>query len=236
MIEPSLIRDPFIESFLGKPCFRLNPCDHASNLFQSGDSGFVYAKIKTSNIADISRLEGIGFNLIDTNIQLQRSASDSWDDRHISPSCLIEFAEPSDLPDVERIASSSFLFSRFHLDPKIEDSVANEIKRQWAKNFFAGKRGDCMVVAKNQNQTIGFLLLLDQEDKRTIDLIAVSKGHRGKGLASAMIRFAGKESLGRQITVGTQVTNSQSLRSYESLGFRIYDSYYVLHYHGPVAT
>lgn len=236
MIEPSLIRDPFIESFLGKPCFRLNLCDHASNLFQSGDSGFVYAKVKTSNIAEISRLERIGFNLIDTNIQLQRSASESWDDRNISSSCRIELGEPSDLKDVERIAASSFLFSRFHLDPKIENSVANEIKRQWATNFFAGKRGDFMVVAKDQNQTIGFLLLLDQEDKRTIDLIAVSKVHRGKGLASAMIRFAAKEALGRQIVVGTQVANSPALRSYENLGFRAYESYYVLHYHGPVAT
>jgi ribosomal protein S18 acetylase RimI-like enzyme len=236
VIDPSLIRDPFIESFLGKPCFQLNPCDHASNLFQSGDSGFVYTKVKTSKTSDISRLERIGFNLIDTSIQLRRSTSESWDDRDISSSCRIELAEPSDLPDVERIAASSFLFSRFHLDPKIEDSVANEIKRQWATNFFAGKRGDCMVVAKDQNHTIGFALLLDQDDKRTIDLIAVSKRHRGKGLASAMIRFAAKEALGRQIVVGTQVANFPSLRSYENLGFRIYDSYYVLHYHGPVAT
>tara|TARA_B110000008_G_scaffold262437_2_gene284762 strand:- start:7330 stop:8040 length:711 start_codon:yes stop_codon:yes gene_type:complete len=236
MIDHSLIRDPFTESFLGKPCFQLNHYNRAFNLPRSGDAGFIYTKIQTSRIADISKLERIGFNLIDTNIQLQRPASGNWDEKNISSSCRIRLAEPSDLPDIENIAASSFLFSRFHLDPKIEDSVANEIKRQWATNFFAGKRGDCMVVAKDQNQTIGFLLLLDQEDKRTIDLIAVSKGHRGKGLASAMIRFAAKEALGRQIVVGTQVANSPSLRSYENLGFRAYESYYVLHYHGPVAT
>jgi ribosomal protein S18 acetylase RimI-like enzyme len=236
MNNPSLIEDPFTESFLGKPCFQLNYCDRTFNLPRSGDSGFICTKIQTSRIADISKLERIGFNLIDTNIQLQRPASGNWNEKNISSSCRIRLAELSDLPDIENIAASSFLFSRFHLDPKVENSVANQIKRQWAINFFAGKRGDCMIVARIQNRTVGFTLILDQEDKRTIDLIAVSKRYQGKGMASAMIRSAAEGALGRQIVVGTQVANFPSLRSYENLGFRIYESYYVLHYHGPVTA
>ena len=177
----------------------------------------------------------MSMHLAEKETHVHIEARVNWDEKNISSSCRIRLAEPSDLPDIENIAASSFLFSRFHLDPKVQDSVANQIKRQWAINFFAGKRGDCMIVAKNQNKTVGFTLILDQKEKRTIDLIAVSKRYQGKGMASAMIRSAAEGALGKQIVVGTQVANFPSLRSYENLGFRIYESYYVLHYHGPVA-
>lgn len=236
MMSSLLIRDLFIESFLCKPCFRLNVCDLDSVTFQSGKFGFVDTKVSTSNIESITKLEKAGFNLIDTNIKMQRSASQTWENQGISSSYRIELVKTSDKLEVEHIAKSSFNFSRFHLDPNISDSVANEIKRNWASNFFEGKRGDCMIVVKYLNRTIGFLQLLDEEDKRTIDLIAVLKNHHGNGLASAMIRFAAKEDLTRNIVVGTQVSNIPSLRCYEKLGFRVIESNYIFHYHGLISA
>ena len=35
----------------------------------------------------------------------------------------------------------------------------------------------------------------------------------------------------KTVRVGTQIANIPSLRLYESLGFRIADTHYVLHYH-----
>ena len=72
-----------------------------------------------------------------------------------------------------------------------------------------------------------------------IDLIAVHPAHARKGHARAMIGLAalkgtGAGQLPRGMVVGTQAANIASIRLYESLGFRLSDSKFVLH-HGGVA-
>ena len=51
-------------------------------------------------------------------------------------------------PRYRRIAQRDFSVSRFHLDPQIPDEVARTIKRDWVDNFFAGARGDRMLVVE----------------------------------------------------------------------------------------
>ena len=66
-----------------------------------------------------------------------------------------------------------------------------------------------------------------------IDLIAVDKRNRGKGLAKTMISYASINCLSSHgaIEVGTQIANTESLALYAKLGFGIISSSYVLHRH-----
>ncbi len=93
-----------------------------------------------------------------------------------------------------------------------------------------------MVVPTYQGRAVGFLQLLSRDETLIIDLIAVDKTHQGRGLATAMIKFAA-DSCGdwKRMLVGSQVANIPSARTYEKLGFRMCDSSYVFHYHGPIA-
>jgi GNAT superfamily N-acetyltransferase len=115
--------------------------------------------------------------------------------------------------------------------------VANKIKSHWTGNFFKGKRGDWMIVMTCLGKVMGFLQLLSKDDTIIIDLIAVDKIHQGRGLAAGMIEFAAKQcGEWSRMQVGTQLSNVPSTRAYEKLGFRMYGSSYVFHYHGPVNT
>jgi ribosomal protein S18 acetylase RimI-like enzyme len=73
---------------------------------------------------------------------------------------------------------------------------------------------------------------LDSDGKLVIDLIAVTKAHRGSGLARGMIAFAASTfTQFHTMLVATQIANIPSMRLYEGIGFRIVGAQYILHRH-----
>ncbi|MAT10623.1 MAG: hypothetical protein CMM02_06405 [Rhodopirellula sp.] len=229
-----LKRDPFISDIIGKPAWMVSDTNHLEEKdFARGNDGFVYAKADCQNIISIGRLEKFGFHLIDTNVQLDRFSSGLLYDLQVPKNYKIDFAEPENAQRVEQIAATSFKYTRFHLDPFISDKFANDIKRQWAGNFFKKIRGDYMVVLKYKTEIVGFLQLILKDKNLIIDLIAIDKLHQGKGLAGVMINFAANHlDKWQRMLVGTQVTNIPSMRSYVKQGFNICQSSYIFHYHG----
>ena len=232
------IADRFIAGILGKPTWRVK-CNTSVllNCFNNGPMSFAYTKLECLNIDLIKTFEQIGFNLIDTNIQFERSKKRACRDMKLPSNYDMRFAQLDDRETVEKVAFSSIKYSRFHLDPLIPNTLASDIKRSWAGNYFMGKRGDTMVVSTFQNKVVGFLQLLLNGNTYIIDLIAVEKSHQGKGLAGKMIEFAAAKCCEWiTMSVGTQLSNIPSINLYQKLGFRICNSSYVFHYHGPVQS
>ena len=231
-----LIPEPFLAAILEKPCFRLADPETISQVnFQAGSDGFAYAKVDTKKPWVAEAVQDAGFRLIDSNVQLDRPMKGEWPGTDLKSEYEIRPAKSEDHADVERVAGNSFIFTRFHLDPKVPDKHANAIKARWAGNYFTGKRGDQMLVAAHKGRAVGFLQLLAREETLVIDLIAVEKAHQGNGLATGMITHAAESNADRErMLVGTQIANTPSLRAYEKLGFRVCASDYLFHYHGPI--
>jgi ribosomal protein S18 acetylase RimI-like enzyme len=196
--------------------------------------GFAYARVPTAEVRLAHLLEDAGFRLVDTGITLE-AATVAGTARPSSAAARL--ARAGDETAVAEIARTAFRYSRFHLDPRIPAALANEIKREWAVNYFRGRRGDYMVVAERSSSVAGFLqLLAGKGGTLTIDLIAVAEAQRGQGLASDMIRFAAREcGAPARLRVGTQAANVASLRLYERLGFTVAGTSHVFHLHAPVA-
>ena len=233
-------RDTFLESILNRPAYKINEFTDSADLKFLQDKNynpkgsFFHTKVDCSNVSNLRAFENSGFKIIEENITLEKKGEASnvkepfWDRQQYE----IRWAQDEDRNFVEDIAQKSFYHDRFHQDPKIDNSVADEIKRQWAGNFFLGKRGDAMIVATFNNQPVAFLLLLLTKKHSVIDLIAVSRDHRKKGLSKQMINYALKNfSANTRWLVGTQSTNIPSVRLYESLGFQNIGSQHVLHWH-----
>jgi ribosomal protein S18 acetylase RimI-like enzyme len=195
---------------------------------------FMYAKVSAIAPSAVKFLETLGFNLVDTNVVFEKPIASQ---QRFAGHCAVRFALPEDKNQVVALAEKSFVYSRFHLDKSIPEVIANTIKATWVGNFFAGKRGDQMVVAlmgeASVNEVIvGFLQLLQRNNDLTIDLIAVAENQRRKGVAGDMIAYAESQYQDcSRILVGTQVANIPSVRLYEKLGFRLCASNYVFHYH-----
>jgi hypothetical protein len=103
-------------------------------------------------------------------------------------------------------------------------------------NFFAGRRGDRLLVADTATGVAGFLLALEQGDQGVIDLVALDPRLRGSGALGGLVAswVAAAPGLAR-LAVGTQLSNVRSMRAYGRMGFRVSKTTYVLHCHGQVA-
>lgn len=230
-----LQKDPWLAGILNREVYRI-----AAEKLPGGDWAlpaetsrvFAYAKLDPQAHRAIGLLEDRGFRLVDTNVTFGKAVTPAG-----TPDAgqVLRAARPGDEEAVTAIARSSFVFSRFHADPLIPRETADEVKARWAANFFSGARGDAMIVAEHNGRVSGFLLLAlkKEEQAMIIDLIAVDKTARDRGIASGMIRFAERSLRGfRTISVGTQLANQASIRLYESLGFRFASAAYVFHFHG----
>lgn len=191
---------------------------------------FLFSKVSVLSLTQIKFLEKLYFNLIETNIVFSKPVSTN--EKYIGK-CELRFAISEDQEQVANIAMGNFIYSRFHMDKVIPLDVANKIKAEWVSNFFLGKRGDYMIVAMVDGVVAGFLqILCDNDNNLVIDLIAVDKQHRGKGVATDMITYAQTQlKQFNNISAGTQVANTPSMNLYEKIGFRISGAQYVFHYH-----
>ena len=191
---------------------------------------FVFSKISTNSVNMWQCLEKANFKLIDTNVKFELN-NNKLSEKQQHNDIEICFAEKKHQQAAGKIARNNFIYSRFHLDPLIDNDIASQIKQNWVKNYFFGKRGDEMVLALLNNEPVGFLQLIIKDKELFIDLIGVDKIAQGRGIASSMIQFASENIKRSCIKVGTQIGNLPSIKLYQKLGFVFIESDYVFHYH-----
>ena len=92
------------------------------------DDLFIFVKVRTNLVNHINKIENLGFRLIDTNI-LFTGNSELRHKEHRKDNIYIKFSENSHKSFVGDIAYNNFVFSRFHLDPKIKKSQADSLKK-----------------------------------------------------------------------------------------------------------
>ena len=226
------VYDPWLASVLEKPAWRVTEKIPENLILGNMDPIFIDAKSAVHELNAHTNLIRCGFRLVCTSVSLKCNRFMSVPAETGGPGCGVRFAEASDRSSIAEMASNSFKYDRFHMDTSIPSIVADRIKRNWAENFFCGRRGDWMVVAHERRQIVGFLQLLNKDDESlVIDLIAVRESARGRGYASRMISFAADNSMNSPpIYVGTQLTNLPSIALYENLGFRMSAADHVFHF------
>lgn len=236
---PPFSSDLWLAETLGQPVYRLSASLEESRLraemdrLANGRSAFFYAKIPTADVAASLTLQRTGFSVVDTAITFR------WCEGHRPAQSGVEVAPVSSAQGeaVAAIAATSFVWSRFHLDPKIPASAANLVKRRWIENYVTGKRGSGLYAATVKGEVAGFLAVLEADANHrkvaVIDLIGVSGAHQQHGVGTALVQAFVRDWRTRvsELRVGTQAANIRSLRFYESNGFRISDTSFVLHAH-----
>jgi GNAT superfamily N-acetyltransferase len=225
-----LHKDDWLSGQLRRPTFSLAP-PFEENLAREVEAlpqdSFAYTRVPAQNSRDIHLLQNIGFQLVDTTLIFRGQLSGS------TPLGPIRAAEAGDEECVAGVAKESYRFSRFHLDPRIPDGLAGEVKAAWVRNFFHGKRGDALLIAESEAREVaGFLLAICKENEVVIDLIAVSPRFQRQGHAANLVRaLVSRYPAVASVSAGTQAANIGSARFYESLGFRLSASAQVFHLH-----
>ncbi|MCX7836663.1 MAG: GNAT family N-acetyltransferase [candidate division WOR-3 bacterium] len=140
----------------------------------------------------------------------------------------IEVAKKEDLVELEKISAHSFFNTRFYKDKNFKRKLIEKFYKEWIRNSFNNKKEHQIFVYKINNKVIGFIncriLKLSKRKIGIIDLIAVEKKYRGKGIGKNLVK-KGLEYFQRkrvkEVYVETEKENLSALRLYKSLGMRI---------------
>ena len=186
------------------------------------------AKVETGDLATVLELNVAGLVPVNVNTLLAREPGGSAPEP--PDGVQVREIEPTDT-ELADVAGRSFSRTRFHLDPRVPDEVADRIKRDWVVSYLEGARGETAYVALRDGRPVGFLLVLATDTERVIDLMGVAPQERGGGVGAALAgRFVAESANRCQIVrVGTQAANPGSTRFYEARGFRAAGAVYDMH-------
>ena len=151
--------DAWLTERLGRPAFTVDEDDDRLGT----EPGFYQAKVPTAQVARVQSLEDAGMRVVDVNVTLRRPAAPAP-----AVASGVRDATAHDRPAVLDIAERDYSVSRFHLDPDIPDEHARALKREWADNYFAGSRGDRLLVAERDG-AVGGLSAGDRRGDRPYD-------------------------------------------------------------------
>lgn len=244
-----IVPDPWLAGILSRDVFRLKDVgitavsemsDLARDHALGHPGGFYFAKVDSSDVSHVGGLEAVGYRVVDVNVTFGRS---SQADLEVAGDSTVSVgdAEPSDHEGILDVAETCFQLSRFHLDPRISEVAANQVKREWVASYISGARGRQLIVARVAGRAAGFLAVLVADEAAgpvaVVDLIGVDRGHQRRGVGDALMRYFIDQwrSQAVQMAVGTQVANLSSIRLYTKLGFTLTSSHYVLHLHAARA-
>jgi ribosomal protein S18 acetylase RimI-like enzyme len=242
-----IVPDNWLSGIFGYPSFKIEEEEDSSGISNTvtsdriihssgGESAFFYARISTNRIDTMRSLLKAGFYVVDVSVTFERKP-DYGPVPLKNKGITVRRSVQSDRKGVIEIASTSFVFSRFHQDPDIGVRLANEVKRAWMESYFRGERGSHLLVATREEKPVGFLAVVSAAKGSsrimTIDLVGVGKAHQRHGIGRVLVETFISDSAGKceLMRVGTQAANIPSINLYEELGFRVAETGYVLHAH-----
>ena len=173
-----------------------------------------------SNNLETPRLaEANDFHLTDIRMTLGRVvvpedfAANSFDGfRH---------ARENDLRALRTIARTSHHDTRFYFDGHFEQEKCDLLYATWIENSFRGF-AQAVLVAEADGEPAAYLTCHLNDQGSQIGLVGVGEGHRGKGLATKLVRAFlswSREQGARRALVVTQGRNLPAQRLYQRNGF-----------------
>jgi ribosomal protein S18 acetylase RimI-like enzyme len=170
-------------------------------------------------------LEAAGFRLIERLVVHERSVAPT------AQPGMIRHYRPEDRARCLAIMPGAFATDRYHTDVRIPAERAEALKAAWVANNLDG-RAQVNLVAEIDDRIVGFNLVLLRGRQAVIDLIAVDRAARGKGVGRALIDGALAMVAGQADTLraGTQATNAGALALYRGMGFRQVDESLTYHW------
>jgi ribosomal protein S18 acetylase RimI-like enzyme len=191
---------------------------------------YASCRISTDKALLIESLQKHSFRLVDGLVAMEINLSNS---EPLLDSIHCRKAVIKDRDSLFAIASESFVNNRFYQDTFFADKK-DKIKSlygKWADNSLKGEAADAVFVYETDGVILGFITL---QDSGHIPLLAVSENARGRGIAKSLVQQAleyFKEKRLRKVAIETVIMNVPALRSYQTMGFKIVQTYFTFAWH-----
>ena len=212
--------------------------DEALDQLNNLDAEFITAKLPCGRIDLTKRLEGRGFNYVETNLKphlilnKKKGINCQETDRSIviRPATLI-----SEVNQIKEIAKTAFTNQRFFLDRRVDYQQAQARYARWAENAFYAEDQDLLAVLRGK-EVVGFFLNQSAGKKVHWVLNAIKVDFQGEGIGkNAWKRMIAihKDSGYSEIESSISAHNIRVLSLYASLGFRFKEPEVRMHWFKP---
>lgn len=213
-------------------------CEVLEAEFQKGGFQYALCRVNASELPAICVLQRRGFHVVDGLLTNSFSIKDSpFPLRNKSAEATVREAKIEDMVSVKDIASTSFIYDRFHSDPEIPDPTADRLHANWIEDSFSKNKDERVLVAERDGRVLGFISYSISEkcDREiglkilTIILLASHRERRGEGVAKALVQKVmemAAEDTFDFVHVGTQLRNIKATNLYHNLNFQLVDTHY----------
>jgi len=154
--------------------------------------------------------------------------SNAYSNKHI-----IEYNNNFSLEELLQLGVASGIYSRYKVDPNIEEIKYETLYKEWMINSIDGNLADKVLVYVNNNTILGVITLGFRNNRVNIGIISVREDARGKGIGKALLgaaeEFAVKNKI-LEIQVVTQGANKAACALYNSYGYTIEKIEYFYHF------
>lgn len=234
MSVPTLAHLPWDSELFGFPVGRLSLEQAAITdlrpwLEQGRGEGLrlVYCMVPWADAPKRSALEAAGGRCVDHKVRYRKALQSA------APAVegLQSVRGRSCSPDLERLALVSGRYSRFRLDPRIDESVYEQLYLTWIRRSLTGELADDVLVirgdgtGRSDGTDVVAMVTLSRASEgvsAAIGLVAVAQSHQGRGLGSRLMHGAEAWCLAQGVEtleVVTQGENRPACVLYERAGF-----------------
>ena len=202
----------------------------------SGEFDVVFLRHTLSDYRTITALSKVGWMLTDVLLTFHRDPR-GLNSQGIERDRLLQVreAQGKDENKIENLARVSFRMSHFHSDPNIPYELSDELYAKWIISILNDPSSK-VFVAEDEDGVCGFITcsirsLIDGTSYGIIDLVAVDRDKRGRGIGKLLLSKALEwfSSHVSSVFVGTQASNIPAIRLYEGMGFKLVESEATFH-------
>ena len=220
----------FFHCRIGKVCGDTLNQDEALEIEEWSQSERIrglYFLARASCAVTIQTAQNHGFELVDIRITLERSMPDSRDvaNPQLPQETFIRPARPGDLTDLQAIARTAHVDSRFFSDSHFPRHLAEELYATWITLECEGRAQCVLIAASPADRPLGYVSCHfdPKSGSGQIGLAGVSSEARGRGIGNNLVLaaldwFAGQGA--EKVAVVTQGKNIPAQRLYQRCGFR----------------
>ncbi len=188
------------------------------------------ARVDANDLSSLHVLEQAGFITVDSILTFSINLKDAAVSETTVPFA-IRIANAADSDKAAALAHDAYSKDRFHSDPVIVKSKADQLHANWIRNSCNGTAADIVLIAEEGDKLLGYVSCKLQREaapaaKRvgTIVLVASAEEARGRGVGRALT-LASLDWFREQgcdvVEVGTQLRNITAARLYQNCGFSL---------------
>ncbi len=146
---------------------------------------------------------------------------------------IVEYNADMPLNELIDLSQASGVYSRYRIDPRIENEKCDDLYKQWILNAIQHQLADRVLVYQIGQKLAGLITLGTKNNRADIGIVAVQARERGKGIGKALLSAAdvfSKEKMLTAIQVVTQGANLPACALYHSAGYEVRKVEYFYHF------